>query len=154
MSDEDFWKDTFGDTFNIFKLRASWGQAGNLTALGAYARFTNYNPSALTGAVSLIPSTLQGNADLKPERQDEFEFGFDSGFLENRLGIEFTYYKQKVTDLLLQRVLGPSSGFGSRFENVGNLENTGVEVLLRGTPIKSQDFNWDVTATFSKTKMK
>jgi len=152
MSDEDFWKDTFGDTFNTFKLRTSWGQAGNLTALGAYARFTNYDPSALTGSVSLIPNTLQGNADLKPERQDEFEIGFDSGFLGNRLGVEFTYYKQKVTDLLLQRVLGPSSGFGSRFENVGNLENTGVEILLRGAPIKSQDFNWDVTATFSKNK--
>ncbi|BDW93284.1 SusC/RagA family TonB-linked outer membrane protein [Flagellimonas marinaquae] len=152
MSDEEFWQNTFGDAFNIFKVRASWGQAGNLTALGAYSRFTNYNPSALTGAVSLTPSTLLGNADLKPERQDEFELGFDSGFMNNRLGIEFTYYKQKVTDLLLQRVLGPSSGFGSRFENVGNLENTGVEILLRGTPIKSQDFNWDVTATFSKNK--
>lgn len=152
MSDEDFWKNTFGDAFNLFKLRASWGQAGNLTALSAYARFSNYNPSALTGTVSLIPSTQLGNETLKPERQDETELGFDAGLFNNRIGIEFSYYKQKVTDLLLQRVLAPSSGFSSRFENVGNLENTGVEVLLRGAPIKTKDFNWDLTATFSKNK--
>ncbi|MDC6367558.1 MULTISPECIES: SusC/RagA family TonB-linked outer membrane protein [Flavobacteriaceae] len=152
ISDEDFWKNTFGSTISLFKLRASWGQAGNLTALGAFDRFSVYNPSALTGSVSLIPSTAQGNENLKPERQDEIEFGFDAGLLDNRLGIEFSYYKQKVTDLLLPRVLAPSSGFGSRFENVGNLENTGVEILLRGAPIKSENFNWDITATFSKNK--
>ncbi|MCR9264790.1 MAG: SusC/RagA family TonB-linked outer membrane protein [Flavobacteriaceae bacterium] len=152
VSDEDFWKSTFGGAFNLFKLRASWGQAGNLTALGAFDRFSVYNPDALTGSVSLIPSTAQGNEDLKPERQDEIEIGFDAGLLNSRLGIEFSYYKQKVTDLLLPRVLAPSSGFGSRFENVGNLENTGVEILLRGAPIKTQDFSWDVTATFSKNK--
>src|SRR5690606_33633211 len=147
-----FFQHTFGDAFNLFKLRASWGQAGNLTALSAYARFSNYNPSALTGTVSLIPSTQLGNETLKPERQDETELGFDAGLLNNRIGIEFSYYKQKVTDLLLQRVLAPSSGFSSRFENVGNLENTGVEVLLRGAPIKTKDFGWDLTATFSKNK--
>ncbi|MBW8243171.1 SusC/RagA family TonB-linked outer membrane protein [Muricauda oceani] len=152
ISDEDFWQDTFGSTFNLLKLRASWGQAGNLTALGAFDRFSIYNPSALTGSVSLTPSTAQGNEDLKPERQDEIELGFDAGLFDNRLGIEFSYYKQKVTDLLLPRVLAPSSGFGSRFENVGNLENTGVEVLLRGAPIRTPDFSWDVTATFSQNK--
>ncbi len=152
ISDEDFWQESLGGTFNLLKLRASWGQAGNLTALGAFDRFSIYNPSALTGSVSLIPSTAQGNENLKPERQDEIELGFDAGLFDNRLGIEFSYYKQKVTDLLLPRVLAPSSGFGSRFENVGNLENTGLEVLLRGAPIRTPDFNWDVTATFSTNK--
>lgn len=152
MSDEDFWMDSFGDTFNTFKLRASWGQAGNLTALGAYDRFSNYDPSSLTGSVSLIPNSQQGNEDLKPERQDEIELGFDAGFLSNRIGLEFTYYKQKVTDLLLERVLGPSSGYSSRYENVGNLENTGLEVMLRGNVIKNKDFDWNVTTTFSTNK--
>ena len=152
LSDEDFWKDAFSDTFNSFKLRTSWGQAGNLTALGAFDRFSVYNPSAIGGAVSLIPSTAQGNENLKPERQDEIELGFDAGFLNNRLGLEFSYYHQKVTDLLLPRVLAPSTGFSSRFENVGNLENKGVEILLRAAPIKNENFSWDVTASFSKNK--
>ncbi|PXX28219.1 SusC/RagA family TonB-linked outer membrane protein [Arenibacter sp. ARW7G5Y1] len=152
LSDEDFWKEAFSDTFNSFKLRTSWGQAGNLTALGAFDRFSVYTPSAIGGAVSLIPSTAQGNENLKPERQDEIELGFDAGFLSNRLGLEFSYYHQKVTDLLLPRVLAPSTGFSSRFENVGNLENKGIELLLRAAPVKNENFSWDVTASFSKNK--
>ena len=53
---------------------------------------------------------------------------------------------------MLPRVLAPSTGFSSRFENVGNLENKGIELLLRAAPIKNENFSWDVTASFSKNK--
>ncbi|MEL7269932.1 MAG: SusC/RagA family TonB-linked outer membrane protein [Bacteroidota bacterium] len=152
LSEEDFWQNTFGDTFNTFKLRGSWGQAGNLTALSAFQRFTTLNPSSLNGAPSLLPSTQQGDLNIAPERQEEFELGFDAGFFNNRLAVEFTYYKQEVTDLLLPRELAPSTGFNSRIENVGDLENEGLEILLRGAPIKTDDFSWDITATFSKNE--
>ncbi|MEN1783610.1 MAG: SusC/RagA family TonB-linked outer membrane protein [Bacteroidota bacterium] len=149
ISDEDFWKNTFGSVFNTFKLRTSWGQAGNLTALSAFQRFTSFNPGALNGSPFLTPDDEQGDLGLAPERQEEFEIGFDAGLFDNRLGIEFTYYKQNVTDLLLPRELAPSTGFDTRIENVGNLENEGIELLLRGAPVKTNDFSWDVTATFS-----
>ncbi|SHG20452.1 SusC/RagA family TonB-linked outer membrane protein [Flagellimonas flava] len=150
VSEEDFWENTFGDAFSTFKLRGSWGQAGNLTALTAFQRFTTLDPSSINGTPSLRPGTQQGDLNIAPERQEEIEFGFDAGFLNNRLGVEFTYYKQDVTDLLLPRELAPSTGFGSRIENVGDLENKGIEILLRGAPIKTNDFSWDVTATFSQ----
>jgi TonB-dependent starch-binding outer membrane protein SusC len=152
LSEEDFWEDTFGDTFNTFKVRTSWGQAGNLTALSAFQRFTVLNPSAINGSVSLIPSTQLGDLNIAPERQEEIEIGFDAGFFNNRLGLEFTYYKQKVTDLLLPRELAPSAGFASRIENVGNLENKGIELLLKGVPVRTEDFSWDITATYSKNE--
>ncbi|PKA97717.1 TonB-linked SusC/RagA family outer membrane protein [Flavobacteriaceae bacterium MAR_2009_75] len=150
ISEEDFWQNTFGDTFSTLKLRGSWGQAGNLTALSAFQRFTLLNPISINGSPGLVPSTQQGDLDIAPERQEEYEFGIDAGFFNNRLGLEFTYYKQEVTDLLLPRELSPSTGFSSRIENVGNLENEGLELLLKGSPVKSQDFSWDVTATYSK----
>ncbi|WP_430906809.1 SusC/RagA family TonB-linked outer membrane protein [Maribacter sp. 2-571] len=152
LSEEAFWEDTFGSFFNTFKLRGSWGQAGNLTALSAFQRFTLYDPSAINGTPTLIPSSQQGNLDVAPERQEEIEFGIDAGFFNNRLGVEFTYYKQDVTDLLLPRELASSTGFSTRIENVGNLENKGLELLLKGAPIKSNDFSWDVTATYSKNE--
>ena len=152
LSEEPFWSATFGDVFPTFKLRGSWGQAGNLTALSAFQRFTLLTPSAINGSPSLIPSTQQGDLDIAPERQDEIELGFDAGFLNNRLGIEFTYYKQKVTDLLLPRELAPSTGFSSRLENVGNLENTGLELLLKAAAVSTNDFSWDITATYSKNE--
>ncbi|WP_149276467.1 SusC/RagA family TonB-linked outer membrane protein [Pareuzebyella sediminis] len=152
LSEEDFWQDTFGDVFSTFKVRGSWGQAGNLTALSAFQRFTLYNPSAINGSPSLIPSTQQGDLEIAPERQEEIEFGFDAGFFNNRLALEFTYYKQDVSDLLLPRELSPSTGFASRIENVGNLENTGLELLVKGSPIRSDNFSWDITATYSKNE--
>ena len=151
-SEEDFWQDTFGDTFSTFKLRGSWGQAGNLTALSAFQRFTVLNPLSINGSPGLVPSTQQGDLDIAPERQEELEFGFDAGFFNNRLGIEFTYYKQDVSDLLLPRELSPSTGFASRIENVGNLENKGLELLVKGSPITTDDFSWDITATYSSNE--
>ncbi|MCF6347900.1 MAG: SusC/RagA family TonB-linked outer membrane protein [Flavobacteriaceae bacterium] len=152
LSEEDFWEDTFGETFNTFKLRASWGQAGNLTALTSFQRFTLFDPSAINSTVSLIPRRAQGDLNIAPERQEEIEIGFDAGFFNNRLGIEFTYYKQNVTDLLLEREVAPSTGFRTRLENVGNLENKGIELLLRGVPVKTEDFSWDITVTYSKNE--
>ena len=154
LSEEDFWKETFGDTFNTMKLRGSWGQSGNLTALSAFQRFTLYNPTSINGTTGLLPSTQQGDLNIAPERQNEIEFGFDIGFLKNRLGIEFTYYKQEVSDLLLPRELASSTGFGSRIENVGNLENEGIELLLKASLIQLSDFSWDVTTTYSKNENK
>ncbi len=152
ISSEDFWKNTFGSAINTFKLRASWGQAGNLTALGFSDRLSVFSPISISGSNGLVPSTRQGNENVAPERQDEIEFGVDASFANNRIGLEFTYYQQDVSDLLLQRELSPSTGFGTRFENVGSLENKGFEVLLRLAPFKGKDFSWDITTTFTKNE--
>jgi hypothetical protein len=154
LSEEDFWKETFGDTFNTMKLRGSWGQSGNLTALSAFQRFTLYNPTSINGTTGLLPSTQQGDLNIAPERQNEIEFGFDLGFIQNRLGIEFTYYKQEVSDLLLPRELAASTGFGTRIENVGDLENEGIEILLKASVVQLSDFSWDITTTYSKNENK
>lgn len=150
ISNENFWGKTFGDNFNSLKLRAAWGQAGNLTAIGPFDRTLNYSPSAIDGASGVLPSTLLGNENVKPERQEEIELGFDAEFLKNRIGFEFTYYKQKVSDLLLRRELAPTSGFSYRYENIGKLENEGIEILLRATAIDTEDFDWNVTTTYAR----
>lgn len=149
LSEEDFWQDGIGDVFNTLKLRAAWGQSGGLTTLAPYERFTNFNPSSLNGQSSLIIGSQLGNVDASPERQTETEVGFDAGFLDGRIGLEFTYYKQEVTDLLLNRQLAPTSGFNSRIESVGKLENNGVEILLRAIPVRTDDFTWDLTTTYT-----
>jgi len=149
LSAEEFWASTFGDTWSSFKVRASYGEAGNLTALGAFDRFNNYNPFALNGNSGVLPSTLLGNENLAPERQREIEFGFDAGFFNDRVGLEFTYYQQDVEDLLLEREVAASTGYTTRFENIGALENEGIELLLRATPVKTNRFTWNLTTTFA-----
>ncbi|WP_299782215.1 SusC/RagA family TonB-linked outer membrane protein [uncultured Formosa sp.] len=152
VSEEDFWDNTFGSALNSFKVRAAWGQAGNLTAIGPFDRLSNYSAVSIDGTSGLIAPTELGNADLKPERQTELEFGIDMGLFNNRIGVELTYYKQNIEDLLLARTLSPSTGFGSRVENIGTMTNSGFEALITATPIQTNDFSWTVTGTFSTNK--
>lgn len=152
ISEEDFWKNSFGSSVNSFKVRAAWGQAGNLTAIGPFDRLSNYSATSIDGSSGLIAPTRLGNADLKPERQTELEFGIDMGLLDNKVGIELTYYEQDIEDLLLARTLSPSTGFGSRVENIGTMTNKGFEALITAMPIQTADFSWSVTGTYSTNK--
>ncbi len=154
MSNEKFFKGVFGNVVSMFKLRASWGQAGNLSALAPYSIYTSYDLTPINGQTGLVAPVRSGNPDLRPERQTEFETGFDMGLLNDRLGIVFTWYKQDIKDLLLLRSLAPSTGFGSRYENVGTMTNKGWELAIRASVIRNKNFTWDVTGTFSQNHNK
>ncbi|WPP53583.1 SusC/RagA family TonB-linked outer membrane protein [Catalinimonas niigatensis] len=150
ISEEDFFQSAFGDNFNLLKFRSSYGEAGNLTGIGTFERFTNLNPTALGGITGLLPSSQRGTLGVRPERQKEFEVGVDMGIFNNRLGVEFTYYTKNVEDLLLNRTLAPTTGFTSTRQNVGTLENKGFEILVRGVPVQTEDLLWSVTGTLSR----
>ncbi|PCI32967.1 MAG: SusC/RagA family TonB-linked outer membrane protein [Flavobacteriaceae bacterium] len=152
ISDEDFWENSLGKTFDSFKIRAAWGQAGNLTAIPAYQIYTNYASSEYNGNIGLVSEASRGNAVVAPERQTETEFGFDASMFESRLSVEFSYYNQKIEDLLLNRLLTPSTGFNSEYANVANMTNKGFELLVRGTPIKNKNFRWSVTGILSQNR--
>ncbi|MDN5203246.1 SusC/RagA family TonB-linked outer membrane protein [Fulvivirgaceae bacterium BMA10] len=149
ISQEDFWQNLLGSTFDSFKFRAAWGQAGNLTAIGPFDRLSNYTAISIDGSSGLLAPSQLGNPDLKPERQTEVEIGVDVALLNNRLGLELTYYTQDIEDLLLERTLSPSTGASSRIENIGTMTNKGFEALITATPIQTNDLTWSVTGTFS-----
>ncbi|MBC6696517.1 SusC/RagA family TonB-linked outer membrane protein [Hymenobacter puniceus] len=155
LSDEAFYKESFlGRALPQLKLRASYGQAGNLTAIDPYGRFTNFEPVQAGAVPGLLASTLQGNANLGPERQEEFEAGFDLSMLNDRLSFEFSYYDKQVNDLILRRDLNFSSGFSFQFANVGQLTNRGVELLVRAVPVQATAARWTVTGTFTTNRNK
>ena len=149
LSEEDFWENSLGNVISSFKVRAAWGQAGNLTAIGPFDVLTNYSAVSLGGVSGLISPSTIGNPDLKPERQTEIEVGLDMTLLNNRVGIELTYYNQDIEDLLLERSLSPSTGASFRIENIGTMTNKGFEALVTATPVQSRGLTWNLTATFS-----
>ncbi|NIR47554.1 SusC/RagA family TonB-linked outer membrane protein [candidate division KSB1 bacterium] len=150
ISDEDFWRDgAFGNLFPSFKLRGSIGASGGLTAIGPFDRFTNFNPVSYDGNSGLLPSAQLGAIDVKPERQREIEVGADFSLFSNRLGFEVTYYDQHTTDLLLFRSVSFSTGFSSRLQNVGEMDNKGLELLIRAIPLDRPNFRWTSAFTFA-----
>jgi TonB-linked SusC/RagA family outer membrane protein len=145
ISDEDFWKNSFGSAISSFKARAAWGQSGGLTSIGAYQRFTAYTSAPYGGLPGLQIGGQLGTPDIKPERQSELELGIDATFADERVGLEVTYYDKITRDVLFPRVLAPSTGFSNQIDNIGTLLNRGVEILLRVTPVQSEAFTWNTT---------
>lgn len=151
ISENDFWKNNLS-LIDIFKIRASYGESGNMSALSDYERFSNYGALNYVSSLGFVPSSAMGNENVKPERQKETEFGVDFSMLNGRFGGEFSWYNVDVSDLLLQIELAPTSGFSSRYENIGTMNNKGYEIAIKGIPVLKKDFQWKVTGTFSQNK--
>lgn len=154
-SDLSAWKNSgLNDVFSSLKLRASYGQAGNLTGIGSYDRFWQYNPIPYLGKNTIVPSSQLANNRVRPERMTETEFGFDASFLKDRIGLTFTSYQQNIKDLVVNAVLAATAGGTSIVNNTGEMSNKGIEVGLNLTPVKTKDFNWDVSLIFNRNRNK
>ncbi len=153
LSETGFWKKLGASKWwDLAKLRVAYGESGNLTGIGAYDRFNVYSASSFNSRTALNTSATRANTNVGPERQTELEFGMDLSFLDNRLGLTLNVYDKRVKDMLLNRFISPSSGFSSLLDNIGNLKNTGFEVLLTGNPVRGKDFNWNITGIFNRNR--
>ena len=139
---------------NSLRLRAAWGQAGKAPA--AYSAVQTYSVQRVTlgttTALGAITSTY-GNPDLKPERGEEIELGFDASALADRMGVDFTYYNRRTSDMLQTQSIAGSTGFiGTRFVNLGEVTNRGFEVGLFGTPVDLRSFRWESRVSLSTNR--
>lgn len=155
ISGTDFWsKMGVSKWWDLLKVRMAYGESGNLTGIGAYSRFNTYSSSSYLGRTGLNASGTLANENVKPERQQETEFGLDLSFLNSRIGLTLNVYNKKVNDLLINRFIAPSSGFSSLLDNFGSLENKGYEVVLTGNPVAKKDFQWNITGIFNHNRNK
>lgn len=141
---------------NDLKVRASAGRTGNsevppYSSLAALSPSNYYfNGTLVTG----IAPTQIANPDLKWETTTQYNVGLDAGFLDNRLTFTFDAYYKKTTDLLLNVPFPLYSGYSSVLENVGSVENKGIELSLSSDNIKNSAFSWKTTAVFAVNKNK
>jgi TonB-linked SusC/RagA family outer membrane protein len=152
VSDEPFWGGSaLMNAISTLRLRASYGQTGGQPP-SAYTRFNNYVNTARGGKAGLYPSAIAGNPNLKPERQREYEAGFELGVVDNRASLDFTYYDQKTTDLVLSVPLALSSGFSSQLRNIGALSNKGVEIALNTVNIDRPGLTWSSRLSYAANR--
>jgi TonB-linked SusC/RagA family outer membrane protein len=155
ISEHDFWqKMSFSKYWNFAKIRLAYGESGNLTGIGAYSRFNSYSSNSFISRTALSSSSTLANTNVKPERQNEVEFGVELGFLQNRINFTANIYNKKVDDLLINRFIAPTSGFSSLLDNFGSLENKGFELMLTGTPVQTKDFNWIISGIYNHNRNK
>ena len=135
------------DLFTSLRLRAAYGASGQQPALNT-ALQTLSPVAGPNGQGILTPSTL-GNEELKPERVEGLELGFETGMFSDRFGIDFTYYRDRSKDAILSRGVAPSTGFGSnnQFFNAGEITKQGIELGLKGQILNAPNYSWDVNFT-------
>ncbi|MBP1840381.1 SusC/RagA family TonB-linked outer membrane protein [Formosa algae] len=134
------------EVFNYTKVRASYAQVAG-GASDAYSLNLDY---AITGSFQgqsygQINSSSIPNPDLTPFKKTEYEFGLESNFFQNRLGIDFAYYSNNTTNDIVTASASQASGYSSAILNIGELSNKGIEFLIRGTPIQTDDFSWNTS---------
>ncbi len=153
VSGTNWWKENVGTRVNRLRLRTAVGSSGGQPA-GSFDRFSNYVFEPSGTASGIANSTRQGNEGLKPERQQELEIGGDVELFDGRAGIEATYYDKRVSDLVLPRTVVPSTGFLDQLANVGELQNKGLELLVRAVPVQRTGVAWTVTGTMTTSDPK
>jgi TonB-dependent starch-binding outer membrane protein SusC len=140
--------------FSQLRLRAAYGQSGLMPTFRAADQYWSGVGATVEGAsVPAIALGGTGNPDLRPERSREYEFGFDAGFLNERLGLELTFYDKASTDALVSRQLAPSLGLtATQWVNLGRVANRGLETLLTARVLDERAARWDATFSYSTNR--
>ncbi len=140
-----------GSNVNMIKLRGGWAQVGNDT--GPYRLNATYGDAGQWGDATRLtkPGGLLA-PNLLPEEATSLEFGMDLKFFHNRLRFEGTYYTVDNRNQILGVPLAASSGFSGVQINAGLLQSTGYELVLGGTPVKTDNWNWDLNLNFTKNE--
>ncbi len=147
------------------KLRLAYGRTGNdatpyLTSL-RFAQATSDGYYGLdiikfpfNGINAFQTAATVGSTDLKPEMTTEFEAGLNMQFFGSRLGFDLAYYHRVTSDQIFTLPVDPATGFNWMVMNFGKVRNAGIELLVNTTPLKTKDWQWDLSFNFAKNKNK
>ncbi|RMD90185.1 MAG: TonB-dependent receptor [Calditrichaeota bacterium] len=147
LSQFPFWQG-LSSSVSELKLRVAYGETGNLPPPDA--KFTSLEQTNIGGLLGVIRPTLVGSKDIKPERSKEIEVGFDATFWNERATLEFSYYRQSISDLILIADIPGSSGSRQKIDNLGKMRTRGVEIALGINPIRKRNLTWTSHINFFK----
>ncbi len=153
ISEQSFFPDL--NFVNSLRLRGTYGASGQIPGATDAVLYYSANPTTLSNGTDTPGATIGslGNAALKPEFSAETEFGFDLTMFSGRSNVELTSYNKKTTDALISRLIAPSlSGLTNQFANIGNIQNTGIELTYNQKVVDRQQFALDFTLTGSTNK--
>jgi TonB-linked SusC/RagA family outer membrane protein len=142
------------ETVSNLALRASYGLTGNQQGIGEYASYGLFAGGYNYGDLGGIAPLQLPNPDLSWEKTTQLNLGFDAAFFEERVSLSFDWYRKNTTDLLLDRPIPLSTGFGILTENIGAMRNEGVELSARANWVRGEDrgFSWSTEFNVSTNR--
>ena len=138
---------TMPSFIDFLKLRGSLAEVGNDTDPYSLERLANLESGGFISLQTTAPAS-----DLRPEKTTSFELGFDTTFFNQRVSLDFTYYKSNSIDQLFRQDVPQASGVTSKFINGGDIQNEGIEAVLSMGLLTNTDFKWDVTFNYATNR--
>lgn len=139
------------ENINQFKWRVSYGTTGNQDGISDFGTFNGYRKNSYNGTPGYYHGIL-GNPNLKWETSGQFDVGADLHLFENRLNISADFYIKNTHDLLMDKKISQTSGFSEIKTNAGSIRNTGIELSISGTPVRTANFEWNIGANITYNK--
>jgi TonB-linked SusC/RagA family outer membrane protein len=152
LSEEKFLKKS--KTISDAKVRLSYGRTGS-NPIAPYQSLALLTPIRYNFDNQLVTGFYESNLandDLTWETTDQFNAGLDLGFLDSKINFTFDTYYKRTNDLLQNVLLPASNGFASIVDNFGQVENRGIELAMSAPIMKSDKFEWNVSANFSRNR--
>ncbi len=146
VTQEGFMKEQ--NIFSQLKLRVGYGMVGN-QAIDDYSFYTLYDVGLEDGKASYKPRGRRGTEDITWESQRQINVGLDMGFLNGRITASIDGFLIKNKNLLMVRSLPLTSGFSTAYDNIGAINNKGVEFSMNAKLIQNKDFQWNLSANIS-----
>ncbi|MNX87876.1 TonB dependent receptor [compost metagenome] len=139
------------DWLTFGKVRANYAEVGNDTS--PYQVFNTYDiGAAYNGNASASNPSAFNNANLKSETSKDFEVGLEMQFFSNRFGFDVSYYERETVDLITPIDVSTATGAANLWLNGGDMKNKGLEFIINGTPIKTNDFSWDIKINYGQNE--
>ena len=140
-----------GDTVSFLKLRGGYSQvAGGADSPYALSlSYGIYGQGHLGASLGTISGGTIPNSEITPFEKNETEFGFDLRMFDNKLSIDATYYDNETLGDIVGVSASATSGFGSALANLGNISNSGIELLIKGEIMRTDDFAWNASINYT-----
>jgi hypothetical protein len=132
---------------DFFKLRGSYAEVGNDTEPYSLQRLAELQAGGFIALQTTAPAT-----DLRPEKTSSFELGFDTTLFDQRVNLDFTYYKSNSIDQLFRQDVPQASGVTSKFINGGDIQNSGIEAVVSVGILTKGEFTWDVIFNYAANR--
>lgn len=141
------------NVLSLGKLRVNYAEVGN-DAPFASLYDVYYQAFPFNGNGVAYSSTTKMNPELKSERTKSLETGLTLNFLDNRIGLDIAVYDNRTVDQIMPAAVSYATGYSYKYVNSGEVSNKGVELMLNLTPVKINDFSWDIALNWAKNKSK
>ncbi|MDR0893105.1 MAG: SusC/RagA family TonB-linked outer membrane protein [Mediterranea sp.] len=156
-------RDKLPSAISYAKIRASYAIVGKdcdtylKTDPGTFVYNNSQTDSKFNGGSYAYYKFSNNNlveSNLKPEKQHAVEIGLEYRMFDNRLGLDFAWYKTNTRNQILAIPIASESGGDYRIFNAGNIQNAGIEISIDGTPIQTKDWRWEVSVNFTRNRNK